>query len=723
MPGRAGSDIIHVARRMEAQRIRRQLDCILASSAFSEAERAQKFLRFVVELALASRNHEIKESVIAVEVLGRTPSFDPRADPIVRVEAGRLRSRLLSYYQSEGSGDAVLIDLPKGGYVPEFRERSPKRRSTSFKSMQTALAGAVLLGSLACWTIWSYRHNKLPGFRERVVLSVLPPEGSELNNSAVSPDGRNLAFTAASGRVTRLWLRALDSLEARALPGTEQAAFPFWSPDSKSIAFFAAGMLKKIQLSGGPAQVICNVSQAPFGGTWSTLGVILFAQRPSGVIYQVSAEGGAPRAVTRLDPAGRELGHLFPVFLPDGRHFLYSAISRGPGESAIRAASLESRDSSFVLNADLGTAYARPYAEDPAGSLIFAYHGALMSQPFDTQRLKLMGVSSQIAREVRRIGSRADFSVSSNGVLAYQGNAGRERQLTWFDRKGTGLASFGPRNEYSGFALSPDEKRIAIQAEDRASGRSEIWIMDVERQSLSRIGEQAAEGFAPVWAPDGSEIVFSAETLSGMALMRQGLEALDPSPLLGLEGVKIASDWSRDGKFIAYTTSWPDFKELSIWVLPARGSGNDRGRVYSTRGHNECCMTFSPVVTGEGPRWMAYSSDETGQDEVYLKNFPAGNRKWQVSSGGGALPHWRGDGRELFYLAPQGSLMAVELLDGPNFVLTTPRALFESGIFPTSYPILPTNSYAPSVTGGRFLINSGPKRSAAESITILLPYR
>ncbi len=707
---------------MEAQRIRRQLDRILASSAFSEAERAQKFLRFIVELALTSRNHEIKESVIAVEVLGRAPSFDPRADPIVRVEAGRLRSRLVSYYDSEGSGDAVVIDLPKGGYVPEFRERFPKRRSISFKSMQTVFAAAVLLGSLVCWRIWSYRRNRVPGFREAVALSVLPPDGSELNNSAISPDGRTLAFTAASGRVTRLWLRALGSLEPRALPGTEEAAFPFWSPDSKSIAFFSAGMLKKIQLSGGPAQVVCSVSQAPFGGTWSTSGVILFAQRPSGVIYQISADGGTPKVVTRLDPAGRELAHLFPVFLPDGRHFLYSAISRGPGESAIRAASLKSGDSSFVLNADLGTAYAQPYAGHP-GSLIFAYHGALMSQPFDAERLKLMGISSPIAPEVRRVGARADFSVSSNGVLAYQGNSARDRQLTWFDRNGTEVAAFGPRNEYSGFALSPDEKRIAIQAEDRASGRSEIWIMDVKRQSLSRIGEQAAEGFAPVWAPDGSEIVFSAETPSGMALMRQRVDTLDPAPLLGLEGVKIASDWSRDGKFITYTTSWPEFKELSIWVLPARSSGHERGHLYSTTGHNECCVAFSPVLSEVGPRWMAYSSDETGQSEIYIKSFPAGNRKWQVSSGGGALPHWRGDGRELFYIAPQGRLMEVELRDFPNVVLSTPQALFETSILPTSYPILPANAYAPSFDGRRFLINSGLKRPAPESITLLLPHR
>src|SRR5450759_1789779 len=239
---------------MEAERVRVQLDRIIASATFAEAERGRKFLRFVVELALAGRVVEIKESVVAVEVLGRAASFDPRSDPIVRVEAGRLRSRLAAYYQSEGCSDAVVIDLPKGGYVPQFQERQPPEQTPIPTAQPThlplLLMGAALCGSLATWVALRV-HYEAPILREPTLLSVLAPEGSSIVNSSISPDGRHLAITATSGTFTRLWIRALDSLDARVLPGTEEAAYPFWSPDGRSVAFFSVGKLKKINISGG----------------------------------------------------------------------------------------------------------------------------------------------------------------------------------------------------------------------------------------------------------------------------------------------------------------------------------------------------------------------------------------------------------------------------------------------------------------------------------------
>ena len=703
-----------------AEQVRAQLDRILASSNFTEAERARKFLRFVVESALAGRTQETKESVIAVEVFGRPPSFDPRIDPIVRVEAGRLRSRLMSYYQSGGGNDPILIDLPKGGYVPQFVERTPNGRPAASPSPRSRIAllaaGAALLGFVVSWAIWSPTPRPAAPAANALRLSVLPPGGSEFQNSAISPDGQYLAFTATTGNVTRLWIRALNSTEPRVLPGTEEAAYPFWSPDSKFIGFFSVGKLKKIQLSGGPAQVLCNTRPA-FGGTWGAGGVLLFAQRGNGGIYRVPESGGQPQQVTALDAAHGELAHVFPYFLPDGRRFLYSAIARGPGEVGLYAASLDSPERRFLFNADPGVAFTPAHAGG-VGTVIFAYHGALMSQPFDATRPKTAGTPTQLAAQVRHQGERADFSVSTSGVLAFQDGNDDDRQLTWFDRNGTELRVVGPRNHYSSIVLSPDQKRLAIHADDSATGRPGIWLLDLDRGSLMRASPQDASGMLPTWSPDGKAIAFSMEAESGMSLVREPVDSTTPSPLLQGKGVKIANDWSADGKLIAYTASWPKSDWLGVWVAPAGGDVVDGGHSFSSTGHNECCAAFSPQVAGGVPRWIAYSSDETGKSEVYVRDFPAGGHRWQVSTGAGWSPHWSRDGRELFYLALDGKLMVVDLAAGPGGA-RAPRPLFATRIPFFSYPALPGNSYAVSPDGRRFLVNFRPEKAVPDSITIL----
>jgi hypothetical protein len=263
---------------VDAQRVRQQLDRILASAAFADAGRASSFLRYVVEHKLEGHAGEIKEFVIAVEVLGRNSSFDSKSDPIVRVEAGRLRERLSSYYEAEGGADPVLITPPKGRYVPEFTERQPREASKGTGVLR---------------------------------LSILPPENASFESFAVSPDGRKLAFTAALNGRMMLWVRVLDSLEARPLAGTDNADWPFWSPDSLSIGFFVPNTLKVVEISGGPARGIADIVVGR-GGAWSPEGVILFCARPIGILYQVSAEGGAPAPATSLDEARAEIAHGFP---------------------------------------------------------------------------------------------------------------------------------------------------------------------------------------------------------------------------------------------------------------------------------------------------------------------------------------------------------------------------------------------------------------------------
>jgi hypothetical protein len=365
---------------MDPQRVREQLDRVLASATFADAERGSRFLRFVVQAALEGRSGEVKESVIGVEVLGRSPSFDPKTDPIVRVEAGRLRARLSTYYQNEGKTDPILISLPKGGYLPQFSENKQVAGAQKIKHPAVLLTAGALLG-FAASALLLLHFRSASESADTLRLSILPPRGAVLEYSVISPDGKLIVLSAASAGKLHLWLRPLDSLDATVLPGTEDAAYPFWSPDSRSLGFVARTTMKRVEVSGGPSQTVCNVG--PFrGATWGSSGVIVYAPHPLGVLFQIPAGGGPSKPVTTLDPTRGEVAHEFPQFLPDGRHFLYFAVSSRPGESSIRVGSLDSMDSKFLVNADASAAYAaQPGGQ--RGFLLFVYGGALLAQSFD----------------------------------------------------------------------------------------------------------------------------------------------------------------------------------------------------------------------------------------------------------------------------------------------------------------------------------------------------
>jgi len=675
---------------MDAERVRAQVERILASAAFADAERASNFLRFVVERKLEGRASEIKEFVIAVEVLGRTSSFDSKTDPIVRVEAGRLRDRLSSYYEDEGEADLVLISLPKGGYVPEFSERRPRA---------VPIVSAVLR------------------------LSILPPENASFESFAVSPDGRKVAFTGAlSGRMM-LWIRALDSLEARPLAGTDNAAYPFWSPDSLSIGFFVPNRLKVVEISGGPARDIANVVVGR-GGAWSPEGVILFCPRPIGILYQIPAAGGTPAPVTLLDESRAEMAHAFPQFLPGGRQFLYLAASSRPGESSIRAGSLDSTGSKVLLRADTGAAYA-PILRGHGASLLFVHEGALMAQLFDSRRLELSGERLVVVPEIRhRRWQQASFSVSSNGVLLYQG--AEQHQFSWFDRQGKQLASVGPQNDCLSFTLSPDERYVALHRhDDPDTFLPTIWVMDLLREGavfrFTDIGARESE-LTPVWSPDSSEILFSRGDDRGMRLMRHALNGGTTQCVLDTEGPKFPNDWSSDGQFLAYSSQAPDYQHMHTWIVSLSASGQQReARPFLQHSCEELSAYFSPEGR-QAPRWIAYTSNDTGRHEVYVRDFPAGSHKWQVSNQGGLIPHWRHDGQELFYLTPEGMLVAVAVNLGATFEFGAPQALFRTGLrFTPQYKIW-MNQYAVACDGQRFLLNLQVPEGRPSAITAVIPW-
>jgi Tol biopolymer transport system component len=675
--------------------VRLQLDRILASAAFAGAERASSFLRFIVERTLEGHVGEIKESVIAVDVLGRPPSFDSKSDSIVRVEATRLRDRLSSYYEAEGGADPVLISLPKGRYVPEFGERQTRDAATS--------AGVLR-------------------------LSILPPNNASFESFAVSPDGRKLAFTAPLNGRIMLWVRALDSLEAKLLAGTDNASCPFWSPDSVSIGFFVPNKLKAVEIGGGPARDIADVVVGR-GGAWSPEGVILFCPRPIGILYQISATGGAPAPVTSLDEARAEVAHGFPQFLPDGRHFLYLAAGSRPGGSSIRAGSLDSPHSKVLLSADTSAAYA-PALRGHSGSLLFVHDGALMAQAFDWQRLELSGERTVIVPQVRfERWNQARFSASSNGVLLYQGGCAESHQLAWFDRQGLLLSAAGPRNNYRSLSLSPDERYVAVNRfDDPGSAFPTIWVLDLLRSGASfRVTDAdfAQAEFTPVWAPDSREILFSRGDDRRMRLFRQALSGGPATCVLETDGPKFPTDWSSDARFVSYNSQVPDYQYLHTWIGALRGLKEDaKPYPFLQHSYEEFGAQFSPVDREQGPRWLAYTSCETGRYEVCVRDFPEGCHKWQVSGQGGLQPHWRGDGRELFYLTPDGMLMAVKLNPGPAFEFEASEPLFMTGLWLTMHSSIYIwmNQYAVSRDGQRFLLNRTIPDAAQDAITAVIPW-
>jgi eukaryotic-like serine/threonine-protein kinase len=705
---------------MDAERVRAQLDRILASAAFADAERASSFLRFVVLRALAGRTGEIKESVIAVEALGRSPSFDSKSDAIVRVEARRLRDRLESYYRREGAEDPVVISLPKGGYIPEFLERQPASDSPSAsKRSSISHAGWALFGLAALALLWLSLH-KAPPSAGSYRFSILPPDRTAFEFFAISPDGRTLAFTATWKGNTMLWVRPLDSLEAKPLPGTEHASQPFWSPDSRTIGFFTNAKLKTIGITGGPTRDIADVVVGR-GACWSRDGLIVFAPTPLSMLYQVSASGGISRPVTSLDTSRSEISHALPQFLPDGQQFLYLAASARPGVSAIRVGSVDGKASRILVGADTGAAYVPSSGPRPA-SLLFVSGDALIAQPFDLGNLGLTGEKAVIAPEVRyRRWREPGFSVSGNGILLYQAGTLENRRFTWFDRQGRILSAVGPPNDFEGFDLSPDEQHLALwNNNDPATPYSTVWLMDLSRDgAVSRFSDLATNGpeFLPVWSPDGRELIFSRGDERRMRLLRQALSGGAIRTVLDSDGPKFPSDWSSDGRFVAFSSQWPDYQDAHVWTVEV--DGVTQAHPFAQHSYSEEEGYFSPAEKGNGPRWIAYTSAETGRDEICVREFPSGAHRWTASTSGGWAPQWSRNGRELFYIGLDGTLMAVTVRSGATLQLGMPQRLFPTGVRPTPMHRVETQ-YSVSSDGQRFLLNAPAPGNLPPTITAVL---
>ncbi|MGB6944515.1 MAG: hypothetical protein WBE37_19105 [Bryobacteraceae bacterium] len=379
------------------------------------------------------------------------------------------------------------------------------------------------------------------------------------------------------------------------------------------------------------------------------------------------------------------------------------------------------------MSGDTSAAFAPVLRGHPA-SLLFVHDGSLMAQPFDMRRMELSGERTVVVPEVRyERWFQARYSVSDNGILLYQGGSAGNQQFVWLDRQGRMLATAGPRNDYLSFRLSPNERYVAVNRfDDPDTILPAIWVMDLSREgAVFRFTDPgvAESEITLAWSPDSCEILFSRGSDRGMRLLRQALTGGTAKTVVDTEGPKFPTDWSSDGQFITYVSQWPDYRNMHIWIVALSASGEQPvARPFWQQSQHDFSAHFSPTSEREPPRWLAYMSNESGRYEVYVRNFPDGNHKWQISNQGGLHPQWRSDGREFFYLTLNGTLMAVPVNPGPTFEFGAPQPLFETGTRFSSHYRIWMDQYAVSRDGQRFLINRPVAETAAGAITAVIPW-
>ena len=633
-----------------------------------------------------------------------TPMAPPALDRLVkkclakdredRWQSARDLTDELKWIAEQGSQTAVPAAAAKG--FKAFGRRA------LMLNLGTFLFGLAIAG-VAIWNLKSVPPAPRPVSRFMITLPpgqqlVVPLSGPAV---ALSPDGTHLAYVARQGLVQQVYLRALDNLEVRPIPGSEGATGgnsftePFFSPDSQWVGFFAGGKLKKAAVGGGPALVVCD---SPFsnGGSWGSQGMIAFSPPGAGTLLQVSDGGGAPQRLTRL--AKGESLHGWPNFLPGSKSLLF--VVSGGGNNWINGQiAVQLVGSGEHRNLIQGGMYPR-YA--PSGHLVYVQGATLMAAPFDLQRLALTGSAVPLVDGVQQsvADGNAQYAISDTGSLVYLSGGVQSQQLklVWVNRNGVEQSLAAPARAYVNPRISPDGRRIVVGITEQ---ERQLWLYDLPRETLTRFTFQGDNNTAPFWTPDGRRIVFISNKEGPRNLFWQladgsgGLERLTTS-----EFVQIPGSWSPDGQLLAFSEV-NAATGYDIWVLPMNGSSAGsgqirKGQIFLQTKFNEAAPQFSP----DG-HWLAYVSDESGRKEIYVQPYPGPGGKWQISTEGGAEPLWNRNGRELFYRNGT-KVMAVEITTKPGFSPGTPKMLFE-GQYQT-LPTISTPNYDVSPDGQRFLM-------------------
>jgi serine/threonine protein kinase len=581
------------------------------------------------------------------------------------------------------------------------------RRSN--RLLVSALAVVTLIAAVLAVPTVRYFREVPPGTPPEIRLEVNTPPTADTMSFAISPDGRRLVFSASNGGKSQLWVRPLDSLKAQPLAGTEGASYPFWSPDSASVGFFADSKLKRVDIVGGASQVLANAPSGR-GGAWNREGTILFAPIPNGPLSEVLATGGEPVTATRLETG--QTSHKFPNFLTDGQHFIYWG--QGGSAQGIYTGSLDGTPPKRLANADAAAVLSN------SGFLLFSRQTTLFAQAFDSNRQALSGnpfpVAEQVAFDPATFAP--GFSASS-GILAYRTGSADARRLTWLDRSGKTMGTVGaPEIAPFDVELSPDGKLVAVYR--TVNTNFDVWLIDTVRGVPTRFTFDAAVDQRPHWSPDGNRVVFSSRRKKGVLDLFWKLSSSVGADELLLESDedKWACDWSSDGRFLLFDNTVPQ-TGFDLWVLPL--SGEKKPFPFLKTPFDERDGQFSP----DG-KWIAYQSNESGRFEIYVQPFPGPGRKFQISTNGGQQTRWNKNGAEIFYLSPDKKMMAASVKlspDGQSLEARTPVALFPVSIAAGPLFGLDKQQYAVTSDGQRFLVNLAADEGTISPITLIYNWK
>ena len=589
--------------------------------------------------------------------------FVPAASPL-----GLCPACLLKLGASDPAMKAPPLEIEPVATPEAPASPAPHRTSrVSRRSIATIAAAAALVAAVAFWALVRRPTGDAPAPWLPVIRFALPlPDEADAvtrTQFAISPDGSRIALAArsADGQI-RLLVRTLESMEWRLLAGTEGARLPFWSPDSRQIGFFADRRLRKVEVSSGLTRTLCDAPSGR-GGTWSPEGTIVFAPASAGPLFRVLSSGGTPEPLTTI--ASGETGHAWPQFLPDGRSVLFVATAApddGGEQSGLHVISLASGQRTLLVPGGGAGAFAN-------GFLLFVRGTELWVQRFDPNRLEFMEDRRAISG-AEHVGDAssidAGFAVSDAGVLIHRAGGALQSQLTWFDRRGQVIGAIAGAADNQQFAISRDGRRIAVSQRNPREASANIWIIDRDREVPSRLTIGASYDSSPLWLADG-RIAFLSVRAGTRGLYATDADGGGKEQVLQKSMPRASlEDVSPDNRFLLYSTTTSAGSDL--WLLPL--GGDDKPQALLQTEFNESQARLSP----DG-RWIAYVSDESGRDEVYVRSFPQLDGRWQISLSGGRLPRWRGDGRELFYLSPQGEVLAVDVAAGPAYRTGAPRML------------------------------------------------
>jgi serine/threonine protein kinase/Tol biopolymer transport system component len=553
---------------------------------------------------------------------------------------------------------------------PATADDPRRRRALSAMQVGAVALIAAIAGSLVTFMLRG--RTQVPAVQEVVAFSLSPPEGTAIGLSPArpSPDGKRIAFVAQDNNgKTFIWVRQLGSLAAQKVAGTEGGAGPFWSADGRYIGFTTGMKLMKIDAAGGSPQSICD-ARGDLGATWGASGDILFTPANRAPLYRVSSAGGTPQQATTLDNNKQENSHRFPHFLPDGRHFLFTARSTRKEDTAIYAGSIDSKETKRLFTAQSQAEFAQP------GYIVFAREGSVLAQRFDPLSLQLSGNPRAVADHVDHVteSAAAGFATSANGsLMTHVESMLRRSRLQWFDRHGAMLGNAGDAADYAGVRVAPDGKRLAVVITDPNNGNRDVWLMDAVTNETSRFTSNPANDWYPAWSHDGAYISFASDRDPKSTIYQKpvngsgGEELLVTSPE---RGGAFAPEYSPNGRALLFQVDGAHMMDVDIWVLPLSG---DR-RPYPWA--NSKFLEFDPKFSPDG-KWVAYVSNATGANEIYVRRFDQTNSS-RVSLTGGANPVWRRDGRELLFVTPGGAIMSVPVVSGDTFRSATPVKLFQT---------------------------------------------